>query len=102
MPGCEHFHGGAGEVQSFLNIGQSDERHVVTASREKLHRAVRDLPNGTHLAVTFATGSVATMALNWVVTSRAAGVTELLIGALDEQMMTACAKCVANEQMIRW
>ena len=41
-------------------------------------------------SITFATGSVATMALNWVVAARRAGVTNLLIGALDEQMMTAC------------
>ena len=41
--------------------------------------------------VTFATGSVATMACNWVETTRRAGVTkEVLIGALDQQMMDAC------------
>jgi len=40
--------------------------------------------------VTFATGAVSTMAVNWVETVRRVGVKEVLIGALDEQMMTAC------------
>ena len=47
--------------------------------------------------VTFATGSVATMACNWVKTTRAAGVTtEVLIGALDQQMMDMRAKPTPN------
>ena len=50
---------------AFTNIGQADERHLVTASRDRLPESVRSLPNGSHLAVTFATGSVSTMALNW-------------------------------------
>eukprot|EP00966_Prymnesium_polylepis_P229351 5307333-Prymnesium_polylepis.1 len=33
---CIHFHGGAGEVLAFKNIGQSDEKHLVTASRDRL------------------------------------------------------------------
>jgi hypothetical protein len=28
---CTHYHGGAGEVLQFTNIGQADERHVVSA-----------------------------------------------------------------------
>jgi len=41
--------------------------------------------------VTFATGSVSTMAINWVLTVRRVGVSEVLIGALDQAMMDACA-----------
>ncbi|KAL3902720.1 MAG: hypothetical protein SGPRY_011952, partial [Prymnesium sp.] len=70
---CTHYRGGTGEVLQFTNIGQADERHLV-ASRELLPSSVRSLPNGSHLMVTFATGSVATMALNWVANVRAAGV----------------------------
>ena len=58
-----------------MNVGQADEKHVVTASRSKLPPQLRDLPKDTDLMVTFATGSVATMACNWVKTTRAAGVT---------------------------
>jgi len=42
--------------------------------------------------VTFATGSVATMAANWVATVRRVGVKEVLIGALDQSMMDMCEK----------
>jgi len=62
----------------------------VLASEDKLPAAVRALPKGSDLMVTFATGSVATMALNWVRTTQAAGVSALLIGALDQSMMDAC------------
>ena len=68
----------------------------MSAARERLPADVRALPAGSDLFVTFATGSVATMALNWVATARAAGVKELLIGALDEQMMDACAAASAK------
>ncbi|KAL1528538.1 hypothetical protein AB1Y20_009881 [Prymnesium parvum] len=88
---CTHYRGGTGEVLQFTNIGQADERHLVTASRDRLPERVRNLPNGTHLMVTFATGSVATMALNWVATVRKAGVQDILLGALDQKMMDACA-----------
>ena len=93
MHHCTHYRGGTGEVLQFMNVGQADEKHVVTASRSKLPPQLRELPKDTDLMVTFATGSVATMACNWVKTTRAAGVTtEVLIGALDQQMMDACAK----------
>ena len=43
--------------------------------------------------VTFSTGSVATMAHNWVAALRRAGVSEgVVIGALDAKMMEACAE----------
>ena len=38
----------------------------------------------------FATGSVSTMACNWVETVRRSGCDAVLIGALDQQMMDAC------------
>ena len=88
---CTHFRGGTGEVLQFTNVGQADEKHLVTASRDKLPPSLRDRPKDTDIMVTFATGSVATMACNWVETTRRAGVTkEVLIGALDQQMMDAC------------
>ena len=87
---CTHYRGGTGEVLQFINVGQADERHEVTASRDKLPDAVRSLPQDTDIMVTFATGSVATMALNWVAAVRATGVEHLLIGALDQKMMDAC------------
>ena len=40
--------------------------------------------------VTFATGAVWEMATNWVRNAQRAGVQEVLIGALDQQMMAAC------------
>ena len=89
---CTHYRGGTGEVLQFTNVGQADEKHLVTASREKLPPSLRGRPNGTDVMVTFATGSVATMACNWVETVRRAGVTDVLIGALDDVMMEACAK----------
>ena len=57
----------------------------------ELAPSLRGRPNGTDVMVTFATGSVATMACNWVATVRRAGVKEVLIGALDQAMMDACA-----------
>jgi hypothetical protein len=40
--------------------------------------------------VTFATGSVWEMATNWVRNAQRAGVAEVLIGALDQQMIDRC------------
>ena len=88
---CTHYRGGTGEVLQFSNLG-CNARHEVTARREKLPANLRGLPNGTDIMVTFATGSVATMACNWVATVRRAGVQEVLIGALDQKMMDACAE----------
>ena len=51
--------------------------------------------------VTFATGSVAEMACNWVKNVQNAGVQEVLIGALDEAMMSACATAGAPCELIR-
>jgi len=87
---CTHYRGGQGEVLQFTNLGQSCERHEVLASRERLPAEVRALPAGSDLMVTFATGSVSTMARNWARTTRAAGVHAILIGALDGEMMEAC------------
>ncbi len=92
MHTCTHYRGGTGEVLQFTNVGGACERHVVTASRDKLPAQVRDLPRGTDLFVTFATGSVATMATNWILATRKAGLENVLLGALDEQMMEACAQ----------
>ena len=90
MHHCTHYRGGQGEVLQFTNLGQSCERHEVLASRERLPAEVRALPAGSDLMVTFATGSVSTMACNWARTTRAAGVDAILIGALDGEMMEAC------------
>ena len=95
---CTHFHGGAGEVQRFSNIGARGEHHNVSAPFEALPASVRRLPKGSDLIITFATGSVSTMALNWAATARKAGVEEILIGALDEQMMKECAR--ANQPCV--
>ena len=70
---CTHYRGGTGEVLQFRNLG-CNAKHEVTARREKLPANLRELPNGTDIMVTFATGSVATMACNWVATVRKAGV----------------------------
>ena len=67
---CTHFHGGAGEVQRFANIGARGEHHNVSAPFEALPASVRRLPKGSDLIITFATGSVSTMALNWAATAR--------------------------------
>lgn len=88
---CEHFHGGAGEVQRFTNLGTLGDTHAVSAPYQTLPASVRRLPNGSDLVITFATGSVSTMALNWAATAQRAGVADILIGALDEAMMRACA-----------
>ena len=40
--------------------------------------------------MTFATGSVWEMATNWVRNAQRAGVAEVLIGALDQQMLDMC------------
>jgi hypothetical protein len=86
---CTHYRGGTGEVLQFTNLG-CNAKHVVTTAREKLPENIRNLPKDTDIMVTFATGSVATMACNWVANVRRAGVKEVVIGALDEQMMDAC------------
>ena len=64
LHGCEHFHGGAGEVQRFTNLGTLGDTHAVSAPYASLPASVRALPNGSDLVITFATGSVSTMALN--------------------------------------
>ena len=87
---CTHYRGGTGEVLQFTNVGQAGTKHAVTASRDKLPHAVRSLPAGTDLMVTFATGSVWEMATNWVRNAQRAGVAEVLIGALDQQMIDMC------------
>ena len=86
---CTHYRGGTGEVLQFTNLG-CNSKHVVTTEKDKLPGNLRNLPEGTDIMVTFATGSVATMASNWVATVRKAGVQEVVIGALDQQMMDAC------------
>ena len=88
---CTHYRGGTGEVLQFQNLGCND-KHVVTAPKERLPSNIRDAPAGTDIMVTFATGSVATMAANWVATVRRVGVKEVLIGALDQSMMDMCEK----------
>jgi hypothetical protein len=88
---CTHYRGGTGEVLQFTNLG-CNSKTVVTAARERLPENLRNLPRDTDIMVTFATGSVATMACNWVATVRTAGVREVLIGALDAEMMAACER----------
>eukprot|EP00965_Chrysotila_dentata_P040769 1351840-Pleurochrysis_carterae.AAC.2 len=76
------------EVSQYYDMGKCEEHEV----RVNLPAEIRSLPAGTDLMVTFATGSVATMAANWVAALRRAGVESgVLIGALDEPMMNACA-----------
>jgi hypothetical protein len=43
-------------------------KHEVLAPRENLPPNVRQLPKDTDVMVTFATGAVSTMAVNWVET----------------------------------
>ncbi len=76
----------------FKNVGEQDDRHVVLAEFSKLPLAIRSLSNGSDLAVTFATGSVATMAINWVKTATKAwgDSRPVLVGALDAAMLAAC------------
>ena len=81
---CTHYRGGTGEVLQFRNLG-CQGKHEVLAPRENLPDTVRQLPVGTDVMVTFATGAVSTMAINWVLTVRRIGVKEVVIGALDEQ-----------------
>ena len=89
---CTHFHAGAGVVLAFSNVGTAGDVTTVSAPFDALPESVRRLPNGTDLLVTFATGSVSTMALNWAAAVRKAGISELLIGALDAAMMAACER----------
>merc|ERR1719247_3301541 len=100
MHACTHYRGGTGEVLQFRNLGCA-AKHEVLAPRESLPAAVRDLPPDTDVMVTFATGAVSTMAVNWVETVRRVGVKEVLIGALDEQMMEACTKAKVPCVLIR-
>ena len=86
---CSHFHAGAVTVLSFVSLGTS-AAHNVSAPWESLPRSVRELPRGSDLAVTFATGSVSTMALNWAKATVSAGLSDILLGALDESMLKAC------------
>ena len=81
---------GAGEVQRFTNIGEAEDTHEVLSPFEQLPPSIRRLPNGSDIVITFATGSVATMALNWARAAQQAGVADVLIGALDEAMMAVC------------
>jgi len=97
---CTHYRGGTGEVLQFRNLGCAG-KHEVLAPRKYLPPNVRDLPQDTDVMVTFATGAVSTMAVNWVETVRRIGVKEVLIGALDEQMMTACEKAGVPCVLIR-
>ena len=92
LTACSHFHGGAGETLRSTNLGAAaaGEVHNVTARFDQLPASVRALPRGSDLLVTFATGSVAIMALNWAANARQAGVRDVLIGALDDTMMRAC------------
>ena len=97
---CTHYRGGTGEVLQFRNLGCAG-KHEVLAPRENLPESVRNLPADTDVMVTFATGAVSTMAVNWVETVRRIGVKEVLIGALDEQMMEACTKAKVPCVLIR-
>ena len=80
MVACEHFHGGAGEVLRFTNLGAAvaGEVHHVSAPFESLPASVRALQKGSDLLVTFATGSVATMARNWAANVQRVGAAEPL------------------------
>ena len=98
---CEHFHGGAGEVQRFTNLGTLGDTHAVSAPFASLPASVRNLPNGSDLVITFATGSVSTMALNWARAAVRAGVSDILIGALDVGMMEACERAGTPCVLIR-
>ena len=86
---CLHFHGGAGAGQRFVNLGAAaaGEVHAVSAPYEALPASVRALDKGSDLLVTFATGSVSTMARNWAANVVRIGAGDhLLIGALDERL----------------
>ena len=65
---------------------------AVSAPFDALPLSVRNLPNGSDLVITFATGSVSTMALNWIANAKRAGVDAVLIGALDAKMMEECER----------
>ena len=73
----------------FRNLGCARPT-VVTAPRERLPKALQGLPRDTDLMVTFATGSVSTMAINWVKAVQKTGVEQVLVGALDQVRPTAC------------
>mmetsp|Transcript_16999 Transcript_16999/g.28375 ORF Transcript_16999/g.28375 Transcript_16999/m.28375 type:complete len:856 (-) Transcript_16999:413-2980(-) len=90
---CTHYRGGTGEVIQFLNLGCT-QKHIVniTSAVNRLPKSVQLLPKGSDLMVTFATGSVATLACNWVEAVRRVGVQDLLVGALDEGMMDICTQ----------
>ena len=75
------------EVTQYWDEGKCKGHRVSVA----LPAAIAALPKGSDLMVTFSTGSVATMAHNWVAALRRAGVREgVVIGALDEAMTAAC------------
>lgn len=75
------------EVAQYWDMGKCLGHRVRVALPPELLR----LPRGSDLMVTFSTGGVATMAHNWVMALRRAGVSEgVVIGALDDAMLEAC------------
>ena len=58
---------------------------------ESLPDELRAMRKGTDLFISFSSASMSAFALNWVANLKMTGITQILVGALDEQMMGACA-----------
>jgi len=77
------------EISQYWDMGKCKGHRVSVALPPEISR----LPRGSDLLVTFSTGSVATMAHNWVAALAKAGVREgVIIGALDQKMQDECTK----------
>ena len=77
------------EISQYWDMGKCKGHRVSVALPLEISR----LPRGSDLLVTFSTGSVATMAHNWVAALAKAGVREgVIIGALDQKMQDECTK----------
>ncbi len=61
-----------------------------TSRSGNLPAALANLPVGSDIFISFASGSMAPFALNWVANLRKAGVVGVLVGALDEKMLNVC------------
>ena len=63
---------------------------VLVPEGDELPQQLRHLPRGTDLFISFASASMAPFALNWVANLRRSGVKQMLLGTLDEKMLTIC------------
>ena len=67
-----------------------ESERVVVPPEEPLPEHLRRMRKGTDLFLSFASHSMAPFALNWIANLRRAGISTVLVGALDEKMEQIC------------